>query len=157
MLRDINPPPKLAVWQSRNLQVYRLIARNPHEYKLTCLAASAVLCLALPLVYVAMYQKQVGFPVVSGNREDAPGPTGAAGRGLRAHRNLIENLVPFAIAVMLARAASRGLPRRDRSLIHAANEYAKRKILTRGCNVVNSILELTIDHGARGSAAETLS
>jgi uncharacterized MAPEG superfamily protein len=74
--------------------------------ELTCLAASAVLCLALPLVYVAMYQKQVGFPVVSGNREDAPGPTGAAGRGLRAHRNLIENLVPFAIAVMLARAAS---------------------------------------------------
>jgi len=73
--------------------------------ELTCLAASAVLCLALPLVYVAMYQKQVGFPVVSGNREDAPGPTGAAGRGLRAHRNLIENLVPFAIAVMLARAA----------------------------------------------------
>ncbi len=60
--------------------------------ELTCLAASAVLCLALPLVYVAMYQKQVGFPVVSGNREDAPGPTGAAGRGLRAHRNLIENL-----------------------------------------------------------------
>jgi hypothetical protein len=98
---------------------------------------------------------------------------------------------------------SRGLPRRDRSLIRAANEYAKRKSLTlrkfaggvasgigltirmvsaaphgnspkvaepkqwvqvslmkrllRGCNVVNSILELTIDHGARGGAAETLS
>jgi len=73
--------------------------------ELTCLAASGVLCLALPLVYVALYQKQVGFPGVSGNREDVPEPTGAAGRGLRAHRNLIENLVPFAIAVMLAHAA----------------------------------------------------
>jgi uncharacterized MAPEG superfamily protein len=73
--------------------------------ELTCLAASGVLCLALPLVYVALYQKQVRFPGVSGNREDVPKPTGAAGRGLRAHRNLIENLVPFAIAVMLAHAA----------------------------------------------------
>jgi uncharacterized MAPEG superfamily protein len=73
--------------------------------ELTCLAASGVLCLALPLVYGALYQKQVGFPGVSGNREDVPAPTGAAGRGLRAHRNLIENLVPFAIAVMLAHAS----------------------------------------------------
>jgi uncharacterized MAPEG superfamily protein len=73
--------------------------------ELTCLAASGVLCLALPLVYVALYQKQVGLPGVSGNREDVPEPTGAAGRGRRAHRNLIENLVPFAIAVMLAHAA----------------------------------------------------
>jgi len=73
--------------------------------ELTCLAASGVLCLALPLVYGALYQKQVGFPGVSGNREDVPKPIGAAGRGLRAHWNLIENLVPFAIAVMLAHAA----------------------------------------------------
>src|SRR5260370_40854842 len=73
--------------------------------ELTCLAASGVLCLALPLVYVALYQKQVGFPGVSGNRDDVPEPPGAAGRGRRAHRNLIENLVPFAIAVMLAHAA----------------------------------------------------
>ena len=72
--------------------------------ELTCLAASGVLCLALPLVYLPLYQKQVGFRGVSGNREDVPAPTGAAGRGLRAHRNLIENLLPFAIAVMLARA-----------------------------------------------------
>jgi uncharacterized MAPEG superfamily protein len=73
--------------------------------ELTCLAASGVLCLALPLVYGAQYQKQVGFQGVSGNREDVPEPTGVAGRGLRAHRNLIENLVPFALAVMLARVA----------------------------------------------------
>jgi uncharacterized MAPEG superfamily protein len=73
--------------------------------ELKCLASSGVLCLALPLVYVALYQQQVGFPGVSGNREDVLEPTGAAGRGLRAHRNLVENLLPFAIAVMLAHAA----------------------------------------------------
>lgn len=73
--------------------------------ELTCLALSGVLCLALPLVYVPAYQKQVGFPGVSSNREGTPEPTGAAGRGLRAHRNLIENLVPFAIAVLLAHVA----------------------------------------------------
>jgi uncharacterized MAPEG superfamily protein len=73
--------------------------------ELTCLATSGALCLALPFVYVALYQKQVGFRGVSSNREDVPKPTGVAGRGLRAHRNLIENLVPFAIAVLLAHAA----------------------------------------------------
>ena len=72
--------------------------------ELNILAASAVLCLALPVVYVGLYAKQVGMPVVSGNREGAPEPIGAAGRGLRAHRNLIENLVPFAIAVLVAHA-----------------------------------------------------
>jgi len=72
--------------------------------ELLALAASGALCLALPFGYVPLYAKQVGMPVLSGNREDAPPPTGAAGRGLRAHRNLIENLVPFAIAVLAARA-----------------------------------------------------
>jgi uncharacterized MAPEG superfamily protein len=72
--------------------------------ELNILAASAVLCLALPVIYVGLYAKQVGMPVVSGNREGAPEPIGAAGRGLRAHRNLIENLVPFAIAVLVAHA-----------------------------------------------------
>ena len=72
--------------------------------ELYILAACAILCLALPLIYLGLYARQVGMPVVSGNREGAPEPTGAAGRGLRAHRNLIENLVPFAIAVLVAHA-----------------------------------------------------
>ena len=72
--------------------------------ELLILAAAATLCLALPLVYMALYAKQVGMPVINGNREDAPARKGAAGRGLRAHHNLIENLVPFAIAVLAARA-----------------------------------------------------
>ncbi len=73
--------------------------------ELTCLAASAILCLILPFIYVALYNKQVGFAGVSGNRENAPEPTGAAGRGRRAHHNLLENLVPFSVAVILAHFA----------------------------------------------------
>jgi uncharacterized MAPEG superfamily protein len=73
--------------------------------ELLCLVASAILCLALPLFYVALYNKQVGFAGVSGTRENIPEPTGAAGRGRRAHHNLIENLVPFTIAVIAAHFA----------------------------------------------------
>lgn len=72
--------------------------------ELYILAACGILCLGLPVIYVGLYARQVGMPIVSGNREGAPEPTGAAGRGLRAHRNLIENLVPFAIAVLVAHA-----------------------------------------------------
>jgi AcrR family transcriptional regulator len=45
------------------------------------------------------------FGLVIDHRGGVPEPTGAAGGGLRAHRNLIENLLPFAIAVTLAHAA----------------------------------------------------
>ncbi|MBB2200812.1 MAPEG family protein [Gluconacetobacter tumulisoli] len=73
--------------------------------ELWALLWSAILCLVLPALYGPLYSRQIGQAGVIGNREDVPPPTGAAGRGLRAHRNLIENLVPFAIAVLVARAA----------------------------------------------------
>lgn len=73
--------------------------------ELWILVATALLCLALPLVYMPLYARQAGADAVSGNREDAPVATGAAGRGARAHRNLLENLLPFAIAILAARAA----------------------------------------------------
>ena len=72
--------------------------------ELWILAASALLCLALPLVYMPLYARQAGPAAVSGNREDAPAAVGAAGRGVRAHRNLLKNLLPFAIAILAARA-----------------------------------------------------
>ena len=72
--------------------------------ELWILVAAALLCLALPLLYVPLYARQAGMAAIHGNREDAPAPTGAAGRGARAHRNLLENLLPFAIAVLAARA-----------------------------------------------------
>jgi uncharacterized MAPEG superfamily protein len=73
--------------------------------ELWILVAAALLCLALPLVYGPLYIHQAGNAIVQGNREGAPEPTGAAGRGLRAHRNLLENLLPFAVAVLVARVA----------------------------------------------------
>ncbi len=73
--------------------------------ELWILVASALLCLALPLVYVPLYARQAGHATVAGNREDAPAAVGAAGRGARAHRNLLENLLPFAIAILAAREA----------------------------------------------------
>jgi len=64
----------------------------------------ALLCLALPLFYSAIYARQVGFSTISGNRDSVPEPQGTAGRALRAHRNLIENLVPYAAVVLVAHA-----------------------------------------------------
>jgi hypothetical protein len=37
--------------------------------EISCLVGSAILCLALPLFYVALYNKQVGFAGISGTRE----------------------------------------------------------------------------------------
>jgi uncharacterized MAPEG superfamily protein len=42
-----------------------------------------------------------------GNREGLPELTGLAGRAQRAHRNLLESLVLFAILVLAAQVASR--------------------------------------------------
>ena len=72
--------------------------------ELWILVAATMLCLALPLVYMPLYARQAGPAAISGNREDAPTATGAAGRGARAHRNLLENLLPFAIAILAAHA-----------------------------------------------------
>ncbi|MFW7267983.1 MAPEG family protein [Gluconacetobacter sp. Hr-1-5] len=73
--------------------------------ELWALLWSAILCLALPALYGPLHARQIGQAALIGNREGIPEPTGAAGRGLRAHRNLVENLLPFAIVVLIARAA----------------------------------------------------
>ena len=48
--------------------------------------------------------QQVGLPTLAGNRENLPEMTGWAGRAERAHRNMLESLVLFAILVLAARA-----------------------------------------------------
>jgi uncharacterized MAPEG superfamily protein len=72
--------------------------------ELFTLVALAILCLVLPGIYGSLRTRQVGLTPLLGNREGVPPPTGAAGRGFRAHQNLIENLVPYAIAVLTAHA-----------------------------------------------------
>lgn len=70
--------------------------------ELMTLLVCALLCLALPLFYSTIYAQQVGFKTVAGNRDGAPEPSGVAGRAQRAHRNLIENLVPYAAVILVA-------------------------------------------------------
>ena len=63
--------------------------------------------LAFIQVVVAAFgaMRQVGLPMLAGNRENIPDILGWAGRAARAHRNLLENLVLFAALVLAAHAA----------------------------------------------------
>jgi uncharacterized MAPEG superfamily protein len=45
---------------------------------------------------------QVGLPTLAGNREGLPPLQGWAGRAVRAHHNMLENLVLFAVLVVAA-------------------------------------------------------
>jgi len=45
---------------------------------------------------------QVGLPTLASNREGMPEIKGWGGRAARAHRNMLENLVLFAILVLVA-------------------------------------------------------
>ena len=50
---------------------------------------------------------QVGLSPLAGNREGLPELTGWAGRAQRAHRNMLENLVLFAVLVLVAQIAGK--------------------------------------------------
>ena len=77
----------------------------PIELKM--LAYSAALCLLLALPYTLGFIVERGMPTMLGNRDDfAPG-TGWIGRAQRAHRNMVENLVPFAALALSVVAANR--------------------------------------------------
>ena len=71
----------------------------PVELKL--LVWSAILVLVQSVVAAIGAQQQVG------NRDDMPALSGWAGRAMRAHRNILETLVVFAIAVLVANATGR--------------------------------------------------
>ena len=72
--------------------------------ELYTLLATGLLSLILALLSVQLYGRQVGNPAIMGNRETIAAPTGAARRAIRAHQNLLENAVPFAIVVLTAQA-----------------------------------------------------
>ena len=73
--------------------------------ELAYLLAAAVLTFVLLLIAVSGATLQVGLPTLAGNRESIPEITGWAGRAQRAHYNMLESLVLFAILVLTARAA----------------------------------------------------
>lgn len=69
--------------------------------ELRMLAYSATLCVLLAVPYTLGLIFERGLAVVAGNREDfAPG-TGWIGRAQRAHRNMVENLAPFAALILV--------------------------------------------------------
>ena len=74
---------------------------------LQMLVWSAALFLVQMAVAAAGANAQVGLPALAGNREDLPPITGWAGRARRAHANMLENLVVFAIVVLVAQVAGK--------------------------------------------------
>lgn len=68
---------------------------------LMMLVWSAVLCIALIMPYAGAKSQRLGLATLAGNREGVPPSTGWVGRAERAHANMIENLIPFAIFVLV--------------------------------------------------------
>src|SRR5262245_4734576 len=69
---------------------------------LSLLVWAVALCMVQMIVAVAGATLQVGLPALAGNREPLPDFTGWAGRATRAHRNMLESLVLFAVLVLAA-------------------------------------------------------
>jgi len=63
---------------------------------------SVALALVQMVIAVIGAQMQVGLPPLVGNRENLPAMSGWAGRAQRAHRNVLESIVMFAILVLVA-------------------------------------------------------
>jgi uncharacterized MAPEG superfamily protein len=74
--------------------------------ELVYLVWSVALTVVLAVIAVGGAQLEVGLPRLAGNRENMPEMPGWAGRAARAHRNLLENLVLFAVLVLVARAVN---------------------------------------------------
>ena len=72
--------------------------------ELSLLIWSAVLTVVLAVIGATGAMLQVGLPMLAGNRENVPEITGWAGRAVRAHRNMLENLILFAVLVLVAKA-----------------------------------------------------
>lgn len=67
---------------------------------------SVALTFIIMLIAVMGAIAEVGLPKLAGNREDVPRFGGWAGRATRAHLNMLESLVLFAILVLVAQAAN---------------------------------------------------
>jgi uncharacterized MAPEG superfamily protein len=70
--------------------------------ELTYLVWSAAVTLVQVLIAVSGATLQVGLPKLADSREGLPEMTGWAGRAARAHRNMLENLILFAVLVLVA-------------------------------------------------------
>ena len=74
--------------------------------ELWAMAWAAILLLALAFISASGGTATLGTAWAFGNQEDAPTAKGWVGRSVRAHRNLIENLLPFTAVVVAAHLAN---------------------------------------------------
>ena len=72
--------------------------------EMTLLLWSVALTFGQMLISVLAALPQCGLPALMGNRDNMPALTGLAGRAKRAHLNMLESLVLFAILVFGAHA-----------------------------------------------------
>ena len=70
--------------------------------ELMYLVWSTALTFVLVLIAVGGATLEVGLPKLAGNREGLREMTGWPGRAARAHRNMLESLVLFAVLVLVA-------------------------------------------------------
>jgi uncharacterized MAPEG superfamily protein len=75
--------------------------------ELMLLGWCVILAIVQMLIAVQGSMMQVGLMTLVGNREGFPEIKGWGGRALRAHRNMIENLVLFAAVVLAVVAAGK--------------------------------------------------
>mgnify|MGYP001600901728 CR=1 FL=1 len=75
--------------------------------ELKMLVWSVALTIAQMLIAALGAQLNVGLAPLAGNREHMPAIEGWAGRAVRAHRNMLENIVLFAALVLVAQVAGK--------------------------------------------------
>jgi len=75
--------------------------------ELSLLVWAGLLTLVQAVIAVQGALMQVGLPTLAGNREGLPEIKGWGGRAARAHRNMLESLVLFAILVLVAVVADK--------------------------------------------------
>lgn len=77
---------------------------------MTMLTLSALLCLVLIVPYTLGLIATEGMGRAAGNREGLGEPPGWRGRAVRAHRNLLENMVPFTALILAAQVSQKAGP-----------------------------------------------
>jgi uncharacterized MAPEG superfamily protein len=80
---------------------------TPLSTDLMLLVWSVALCVVQMLIAVCATLPQVGLPTLAGNRDNMSAASGVAGRALRAHYNMLENLGLFAALVLVAHVTGR--------------------------------------------------
>jgi uncharacterized MAPEG superfamily protein len=75
--------------------------------ELTLLTWSVALAFVQMLAAACGAILQFGLPDLAGNRQGLPAATGWAGRAQRAHRNMLENLVLFAVLVLVTEVTNK--------------------------------------------------